>query len=225
MTDAFLFLSFTVLTGMGISVGFHRLFTHRAFQCRKWVAFLLGVFGSMAGQGRLSWWVKTHAQHHRHADRPLDPHSPVQRGFWHAHFLWLVRRKIDLDPRYKMGSVAGVIDRTYWLWFALGLMIPFAIGGWSGLVWGGLVRLVWVWNATWAINSICHLADRRSSYTGDYSRNIKWLAPLTFGEALHHSHHAHAMSALFSDSWYLDPGGAVIRILQKLGLAWGVRTV
>ena len=218
--DLALFVAFSFLTGIGVSCGYHRYFTHRSFETSRPVKWALGILGSMALQGPLTWWVCIHRQHHFFADKEGDPHSPKD-GFLHAHFGWLF--PAPAARRYYVPCRdARAISRLYPLWVLLSLSIPFWVGGWSGFFWGGVIRVIWVLNVTWAVNSICHLRRRRNEETGDHSLNIPLLAPLTMGEAFHHNHHSHARNAKFGP-WYLDPGWAVLCVLSKFGLVWGAR--
>lgn len=243
--DLALLAFFYLFTGFGISVGFHRLFTHRAFETTRPIAFLLGVGGSMAVQNPLFLWCAIHRTHHHHADKEGDPHSPWLhgdswidrlRGLLFAHVGWLfhklprvARRTIadlEADPMFR------TIDRLYPLWILLGLLIPAAIGGlvsmsWTGallgLIWGGLARVFLMHHVTWSINSVCHMFGYRNFRSPDRSGNVRLFAWLGFGEGLHNNHHAFLRSARFAyRRGELDPGWLLIRTLQKLGLAWDV---
>jgi stearoyl-CoA desaturase (delta-9 desaturase) len=235
------------LTGLGITVGFHRLLTHRSFQTYAWVRNSLAVLGSMAVQGPVITWVADHRKHHAHTDEAGDPHSPhvdvrpglrgAMRGLYHAHIGWLftAEGRADRDrfaPDLLRDRWLPLIDRLFLVWVALGLAIPFAlgwvIGGTLGaaltaLLWGGLVRIFLLHHVTFAINSLCHFLGRRRFATRDESRNVAWLAPFSFGEAWHHNHHAFPTSAFHGlRGREVDPGGYFIRALERLGLAWDV---
>jgi stearoyl-CoA desaturase (delta-9 desaturase) len=235
------------LTGLGITVGFHRLFTHRSFKTTRWVRALLAVLGSMAVEGPVNEWVATHRKHHRFSDEPGDPHSPhvdqapgwrgALRGLGHAHVGWMFRGKDMANPaRYAKDLVADrdmrLISRTFPLWVVAGLAVPFGlgvaltgslVGGLTGLLWGGLVRVFLLHHVTFSINSLCHYFGRRPFRTGDESRNLAWLAPLAFGESWHNNHHAFPTSARHGLSrWQLDPGGWLIAGLERCHLAWDV---
>ena len=235
------------LTGMGITVGFHRLFTHRSFKTRVPVRALLAVLGSAAAEGPLIEWVSTHRMHHRFSDRPGDPHSPhvdrdsgwsgALRGLLHAHVGWIIRATDLASPqRYAPDLVADRltrwIDKTFVLWVLVGLAAPFGLGvaltgtitgGLTGLLWGGAVRILLLHHATFSVNSLCHFFGRRSYDTGDHSRNLAWLALPTFGEAWHNNHHAFPTSARHGlTRWQLDPSAWVIGGLESVGLAWDV---
>jgi stearoyl-CoA desaturase (Delta-9 desaturase) len=236
-----------VLTALGITIGYHRLFTHNAFRARKPVQYVLAVLGSMAVEGPLIEWVSTHRKHHNFSDQPGDPHSPhvdhapgwrgALHGLGHAHVGWMFRGKDKANPaRYAKDLVADrdlqFISRTFPLWVVAGLAVPFGlgvaltgsiVGGLTGLLWGGAVRVFLLHHATFSINSLCHYFGRRPFSTGDESRNLAWLAPLAFGEAWHNNHHAFPTSARHGlGRWQVDPGGWLIAGLERSHLAWDV---
>jgi len=234
------------LTGLGITVGYHRLFTHRSFETVLPVRVFLAVLGSMAVQGPLLRWVATHRRHHQHSDKPDDPHSPhgsgpgvlgVLSGWWHAHLGWMFKPDApDLD-RYvqdlRKERIIRFVSRLWVLWVALGLLIPAVIGGiltgtWlgvlTGFLWGGLVRVFLGHHVTWSINSVCHLWGTRTFQTPDYSRNNAIFGILAFGEGWHNNHHAFPTSARHGLRWWqLDSSYLVIRALEFLHLARRVR--
>ena len=235
------------LTGLGITVGFHRLLTHRSFKTNRAVRAVLAVLGSMAVEGPVIEWVSTHRKHHSYSDLPGDPHSPhlddlpgwrgALRGLGHAHVGWIFRGKDMANPaRYARDLVADrdlrFISRTFPLWVAVGLAVPFGlgaaltgswVGGLTGLLWGGAVRIFLLHHVTFSINSLCHYFGRRPFSTGDESRNLAWLAPLSFGEAWHNNHHAFPTSARHGlRRWQLDPGAWLISALERSHLAWDV---
>ena len=239
-------ISYT-LAGIGITVGYHRLFTHRSFKTSRTVRAILAVFGSMAVEGPVIEWVATHRKHHRFSDTLGDPHSPhldhapgwrgELRGLVHAHVGWIFRGKDQANPaRYAKDLLADgdmrFISRTFPLWVVVGLAVPFGlgvaltgsiVGGLTGLLWGGAVRVFLLHHATFSINSLCHYYGRRPFATGDQSRNLAWLAPLAFGEAWHNNHHAFPTSARHGlRRWQLDPSGWLIGGLERCHLAWGV---
>jgi stearoyl-CoA desaturase (Delta-9 desaturase) len=235
------------ITGAGITVGFHRLFTHRSFKTGRVLRAVFAASGSAAVEGPLIEWVSTHRKHHRFSDRDGDPHSPhtdhgsgwsgALRGLFHAHVGWMFRG-IDRasEERYAKDLLADplirAVDRTFVLWVLVGLAIPFGlgvaltgsvIGGLTGMLWGGAVRILFLHHATFSINSLCHFFGRRRFATGDESRNLAWLALPTFGEAWHNNHHAFPTSAHHGlTRWQLDPGGWLIDGLERAGLAWDV---
>jgi stearoyl-CoA desaturase (Delta-9 desaturase) len=239
-----------VLTGLGITVGFHRLFTHRSFETVRPVRAALAVLGSMSVQGPIISWVADHRKHHAFTDEDGDPHSPhlterrgmlgALEGLWHAHVGWLFHDSGRADrerfaPDLVRDPMIRFIDRWFAFWVALGLAIP-AAAGWAiaggltgalaGLIWGGLVRIFLLHHVTFAINSLCHFMGRSRFDTGDHSRNVFWLAPFTFGESWHNNHHAFPISAFHGlRRRELDPGGWLIRGLERMRLAWNVKRV
>jgi stearoyl-CoA desaturase (delta-9 desaturase) len=239
-----------VLTGFGITVGFHRLLTHRSFDSPAPVRAVFAVLGSMAVQGPVIHWVADHRKHHAYTDVDGDPHSPhlAGRGFagslkglWHAHVAWLWTGGGRANPlRYAKDlledRVIRFVSRTFVVWVALGFVVPFLLGyalsggslraGVVALVWGGLVRIFLLHQVTFAINSLCHFLGRRRFPTEDESRNVAWLAPLSFGEAWHNNHHAFPSSAFHGlRAREIDPGAYLIRLLEKLHLATNVRRI
>ncbi len=236
-----------LLTGLGVTVGFHRLFTHRSFKTSTPVRALLGALGSAAVEGPVIEWVSNHRMHHRFSDQPGDPHSPhvdhgsgwrgALAGLFHAHVGWIFKGDaMANEERYAkdllVDPVARFIDRTFLLWVLAGLAFPFGLGvaltgsiagGLTGLLWGGAVRLFFVHHATFSINSLCHFFGRQRFETHDESRNLLWLALPTLGEAWHNNHHAFPTSARHGLRWWqLDPSAWLISGLERLGLAWDV---
>jgi stearoyl-CoA desaturase (Delta-9 desaturase) len=234
-------------TGLGITVGFHRLFTHRSFKTGPAVRAVIGALGSAAIEGPVISWVADHRKHHAFSDKEGDPHSPHVghgegvwaqfKGFFHAHVGWLFIHtqrgsKKRFAPDLLKDPVVRFIDRTFVLWAAVGLVIPFGLGvaiggtvlaGLSGMLWGGAVRILILHHVTYSINSLCHMFGKRDFETTDESRNLAWLAIPTFGEAWHNSHHAFPTSAVHGmKAKQVDPSAAVIWMLEKLGLAWDV---
>jgi stearoyl-CoA desaturase (delta-9 desaturase) len=237
-----LLLGMYVLTAVGITVGYHRLFTHRAFETNGMVQFVLAVLGSMAVEGPLLKWVAAHRCHHQHSDTREDPHSPhaqgdgllgLLRGLWHAHVGWFFEPDPPNLPHYVkdlyQSSLLRRASSLFPLWVALGVLIPAALGGlltgtWmrvvSGLLWGGLARIFLVHHVTWSINSICHLWGSQPYRTGDHSRNNFLFGVLGFGEGWHNNHHAFPTSARFGLRWWqIDLGYWFISVLVLLGLA------
>jgi stearoyl-CoA desaturase (delta-9 desaturase) len=226
-----------VLTGLGITVGYHRLFTHKSFECAGWVRAAFAIFGSMALQGPVLRWVADHRRHHALSDLEGDPHSPVTGGFWHAHMTWLVTSEKARASVYARDLLADkqvrAIDRLYFVWMALTLALPFGVGlalggtleaGLSTMLWGGFVRIFLIHHVTWSVNSVCHVLGRQTYVSRDQSKNVGWLALPTLGESWHNNHHAFQSAAVHGmDRGQLDPSGAVIRLLARLGLATKVR--
>jgi stearoyl-CoA desaturase (Delta-9 desaturase) len=247
--DLVVFGIFYVLTGLGITVGFHRHFTHRAFSTSRPVRAALAIMGTAAIEGPIISWVADHRKHHAFSDQEGDPHSPHHgyggglraslRGLGHAHVGWLFLHtqrgnKARYAPDLIADPVINFIDRTTLVWIAAGLALPFGVGvalggtvvaGLTGLLWGGAVRILVLHHATYSINSLCHFFGKRRFDSGDESRNLAWLAPLTFGEAWHNNHHAFPTSAahgMRGIERVLDPSALVIGSMEKLGLAWDV---
>jgi stearoyl-CoA desaturase (delta-9 desaturase) len=243
-----LMLSFYVLTALGITLGFHRMFTHRAFEASRAFRTVIAVLGSMAVEGSVITWVADHRKHHAFTDVAGDPHSPhlagpgflgAVKGLWHAHIGWLFEtvgtaERERFAPDLVKDGALRVVDKLFFLWVALGLIIPFAlgwiIGGGLGtaltaLLWGGLVRVFLLHHVTWSINSVCHFFGRQRFDIADESRNVFWLAPFSMGEAWHHNHHAFPTSAFHGLRFWervADPTGLVIALLEKTGLVWNV---
>jgi stearoyl-CoA desaturase (delta-9 desaturase) len=246
-SDLYVFAIMYVFTGLGVTVGFHRLFTHRSFKTSRALRFVFAVLGSAAIEGPVISWVADHRKHHAFSDREGDPHSPhvdhgsglrgILRGLAHAHVGWLfIHTARGHRERYAPDLVAdpvvSFVDATFFAWAIGGLLVSFALGyaiggtltaGLTGLLWGGAVRMLVLHHVTYSINSLCHFFGRRSYDTGDHSRNLAWLAPLSLGEAWHNNHHAFPTAAFHGLSWrQLDISALVIRSLEGAGLAWDV---
>jgi stearoyl-CoA desaturase (Delta-9 desaturase) len=246
-SDVIVFLVLYLGFGLGVTVGFHRLLTHRSFETTRWMRFLFGVLGSAAIEGPAIAWVADHRKHHAFSDREGDPHSPhvghgvglrgALCGLAHAHVGWLfIHTQRGAKRRYAPDLLADpivcLVDRTFVVWAALGLAVAFGLGvaighsltaGVTGLLWGGAVRMLVVHHVTYSINSLCHFFGRQRFATDDESRNLLWLAVPSFGEAWHNNHHAFPTSAAHGlRRFEVDPSALVIRGLEKLGLAWNV---
>src|SRR6266568_3065784 len=221
-TDIVLLIAFNVLAGLGVTVGYHRMLTHRSFQPHPVVKFIFLVLGSMALEGPAIEWAATHTKHHSQADREGDPHSPVE-GFFHAHLGWLFKDSMA-DPnvycRHLLKDpIVMFVSRTFLLWVALSLLIPFAIGGWHGLLWAGLVRIFLAHHVTWSVNSVCHTFGKREFETNDQSRNEWVVGLLAMGEGWHNNHHAFPRSAFHGLHWWqFDLSGYIVIILERFGL-------
>ena len=228
-TDIALLIAFNVLAGLGVTVGYHRMLTHRSFQPHPVVKFIFLVLGSMAVEGPALEWAATHIKHHAHSDREGDPHSPVE-GFWHAHMGWMFNRSFA-DPNVYCRNlvkdpIVFFVSRTFVLWVILSLAIPFAIGGWTGLLWGGLVRIFITHHITWSVNSVCHTFGKREFETRDQSRNEWIVGLLGLGEGWHNNHHAFPRSAFHGLHWWqFDLSGYVIWTLERVGLVRDVYRV
>jgi stearoyl-CoA desaturase (delta-9 desaturase) len=245
--DAVLFAAFYVLCGLGITVGYHRLFTHRSFEAPAAVRAALAILGSMTLQGPVTQWVTDHRKHHARSDRDGDPHSPhlhgegflgTLKGLWHAHVGWMfVTKGMERGALYGKDlyddRLIRTIDRLYLVWVGLSIGGPFLIGaaaggswssGFEAMIWAGLIRIFCYEHATFAVNSICHTFGRRSYEAKDQSTNNWVVAFLTFGEGWHNNHHAFPRSARHGlRRSEVDISWLVIRTLQRFGLAGGVR--
>jgi stearoyl-CoA desaturase (delta-9 desaturase) len=247
--DLAIFAVLYALTGFGVTIGFHRLLTHRSFTAPTPVRATFAVLGSMSVQGAVIHWVADHRKHHTYADEDGDPHSPhgqaghgwraVVRGLWHAHTGWLFDRSERASARrfardLRADPVIRFVDRWFPAWALLGLAIPFAAGfglsggelaaGLTGLLWGGLVRIFVQHHATWSVNSICHMYGSRPFVTDDESRNNWAVALVSLGEGWHHNHHAFPTSARHGLRWHqLDPSYAIIWLMKRARLVRDVK--
>ncbi len=235
-----------VVCTLGATIGFHRLFSHRAFKAHPTLSLVLAAVGSMAAQGPVVFWVAEHRRHHAYSDQPGDPHSPNLRGdglagllhgLWHAHLGWMFSAE-QSDWAHFAKDIARDrrlfrIHQTYFTWVFLGLAIPAVLGGiltqtWIGVahgfLWGGLVRMFLLNHASWCVGSICHRFGSRPFETRDHSANNYTVALFTFGEGLQNNHHAFQNSAAHGLAWWQpDLSMVVIRLLAALGLVWDVK--
>jgi stearoyl-CoA desaturase (Delta-9 desaturase) len=237
-----------VITGLGITVGYHRMLTHRSFQTYKPLEYMWAFLGSMAVQGPVIAWVADHRKHHAHTDEEGDPHSPhvgrgdgvlgALRGLWYAHMGWLFDAHGRADgEKYARDLVEDrgmtLMSRQFLSIVLIGLLIPAGLGylltggtlkgAITGLIWGGLVRIFMLHHVTWSINSVCHFFGRRRFDIEDHSTNVFWLALPSFGESWHHNHHAFPRSAVHGLKWWeVDTSAMVIRAMKRLHLAWNV---
>jgi stearoyl-CoA desaturase (delta-9 desaturase) len=237
-----------VITALGITLGYHRMFTHRSFESSAAFRAVVAALGSMAVQGSVITWVADHRKHHAFTDQDGDPHTPhgfgpgimgAVQGLWHAHVGWLFETVGTADrkrfvPDLLKDRTLRAMDKLFLVFVVLGLAIPFAVGwlvggtlwaGIIGLLWGGFVRIFLLHHVTWSINSVCHFFGRKRFDVEDESRNVFWLAPFSMGEAWHHNHHAFPTSAFHGLTWserLADPTGWLIAALEKLGVIWNV---
>ncbi len=222
-----------VATGLGISMGYHRLHTHRSYKVPLAVEYFLAFCGALTLEGGPISWVATHRIHHQNSDRPGDPHSPRDGGWW-AHAGWIMFGKATHNNTRKMSKYApDMAKHRFYLWLnnyhwlptvALAALL-IVIGGLPLMLWGICFRVVFGLHATWLVNSATHMWGSRRFATHDDSRNNWWVALLTFGEGWHNNHHAYPSSARHGLAWYeFDPSWLEIRFLQLLGLATCVRT-
>lgn len=249
--DLGLFAVLWLLTGIGLTAGYHRLFAHRSYRASPGLRVALAVLGSAAAQGTVLSWAAVHRRHHECSDRPGDIHSPNLhgktlagriRGFFHAHYTWMIRHEYPKLSRYTPDLLKDELllktARRYRLWIGLGLALPAAIGGllsmsWigalTGFLWGGIVRIFVVGNSMWAINSFTHTMGWKAfpiprNNPDDQSRNSWILALLSWGEGWHNNHHAFPASAWFGLAWHrVDLGFWAIRSFELLGLASDVK--
>jgi stearoyl-CoA desaturase (Delta-9 desaturase) len=226
--ELILFLGFYVAAGLGVTIGFHRLLTHRSFETGRTVKATLLILGSMTAQGGCIDWAAHHLKHHAHSDREGDPHSP-RHGFLHAHLGWILRGPPAERERYCKrlfnDPLVSFIDRTTAGWLVLGLMIPYLVAGWEGLLWGGLVRIALFNQISFSVNSFGHTFGSHPFETKDESRNNAILAMLAFGDGWHNNHHAFPSMAYHGMSRReFDASAVVIRVLAALGLLWNVRS-
>jgi stearoyl-CoA desaturase (Delta-9 desaturase) len=245
--DLALFAGMYLITALGITVGFHRMLTHRSFRTHKATEYVVATLGSMAVQGSVIAWVADHRKHHAHTDTEGDPHSPhvghgdgvigVLRGLWHAHMGWLLSEHGRADwkryaPDLYEDPGMRLINRRFVSLVLIGLALPAVLGylvtgtlagAATGLLWGGLVRVFFVHHVTWSVNSVCHFLGSRRFEVDDRSTNVFWLALPSLGESWHHNHHAFPRSADHGlRRWELDPSGLLIRGMELVGLAWNV---
>ncbi|WP_410669332.1 acyl-CoA desaturase [Amycolatopsis sp. cmx-4-68] len=244
--DLALAAAFYVFATLGVTVGYHRYFTHGAFKASRPLRVALAIAGSMAVQGSVIFWVASHRRHHAFADRDGDPHSPwlfgttpsaLLRGFWHAHMGWMFGREVTNADRFAPDLVADadlrVVNRFFWLWITLSLALPAALGGllswsWWGAVtaffWAGLVRIAFLHHVSWSVNSVCHLIGERPFASRDKAANFWPLALLSMGESWHNSHHADPTCARHGVlRGQVDISARVIRTFEQLGWATDVR--
>ncbi|NEU75488.1 acyl-CoA desaturase [Hassallia byssoidea VB512170] len=218
-----------VTGGLGVTLGFHRLVTHRSFQTPKWLEYFLVFCGTLACQGGPIEWIGTHRIHHLHSDQTADPHDS-NKGFWWSHMGWLIyhspahaeahrfTKDLNDDPVYQFLQKYFILIQ-----FGLGGLL-LLIGGWSFVVWGIFVRIVWVYHCTWLVNSATHKFGYRTHDSGDRSTNCWWVAVLVFGEGWHNNHHAYQYSARHGLEWWeIDLTWMTIQLLQALGLATNVK--
>jgi stearoyl-CoA desaturase (Delta-9 desaturase) len=229
--DLGLLIGFQVMTVMGISLGYHRMLTHGAFQAKAPVRFALLFAAIQSLQGGPATWAATHRRHHALADREGDPHSPLE-GLWHSHFGWLWKGNLVSRGRaydkLMQDPIVRFFERTQLLWFGLTFVIPGFIalaitGSWaafgSGVLWGGAVRVFLVHHVTWSVNSVCHAFGTRPYKSPDLARNNAMFGLLSFGESWHNNHHAFPSSAYLGHRWYqFDPGRYVLAVLRRLRL-------
>jgi stearoyl-CoA desaturase (delta-9 desaturase) len=212
-------------TAVGITIGYHRMLTHRSFEAHPAVRTLFLLLGSMAVEGPALVWASTHIKHHAASDTDDDPHSPLA-GFFHAHVGWILDYQAEPQVYGKWllkDPIVMFMSKTFLVWASLGFVIPYLLDGWTGVLWGGLVRVFLTHHVTWSVNSVCHTFGRRMFDTNDMSRNHWLVGLLAFGEGWHNNHHAFPRSAFHGQRWWqVDLSSYIIWTLEKLGLAWNV---
>jgi stearoyl-CoA desaturase (Delta-9 desaturase) len=233
-----------LVTAVGVTVGYHRLLTHRAFRTYPWLERTFAVMGSLSVQGSVLDWVADHRKHHAHTDAEGDPHSPHVghgsglRGLLYAHMGWLLETQGQSDWKKYASELyedpaMRKIGRRFPVLVAVSLLVPtiagFVLHGFTlsgalqGYIWGGLVRIFLVHHVTWSVNSVCHYFGRRRFDIEDRSTNVSWLAVLSLGESWHHNHHAFPRSAYHGLRWWeIDLSGLLIALMARVGLAWDV---
>jgi len=219
-------------TGLGISMGYHRLHTHRSYQVPRALEYLFAVCGALTFEGGPIFWVATHRVHHQKSDRPGDPHSP-REGAWWSHMVWMMvgeakhsntRLMAKYAPDLAKDRFYVWLDHYHWLPNIVLAVLLFAIGGIPMVLWGICLRVVIGLHATWLVNSATHMWGSRRFATHDDSRNLWWVALITFGEGWHNNHHAHPTSARHGLAWYeFDPSWIQITILKRFGIAKSVK--
>lgn len=231
-----------LFTALGLTMGYHRLFTHRSFVAKRWLKISLAIVGAMAAEGPLFFWCAMHRKHHQHSDTPLDPHSPhhhgsdisgILRGFLHAHVGWMLKAPAVNYRKYVPDLLRDKdlvwVSRNYFLWLCLGIILPgfialsihhTTISFIQGVLWGGFARIFLLHHATWSINSLCHMSGDRPFKTTDQSRNNKLCAIWSLGEGWHNNHHAFPASARHGlMKWQIDLTYLGIKLLYSLGFA------
>lgn len=244
--DIVLALVFWSVSGLGVTVGFHRFFTHGAFKANRPLTIVLAIAGMMSLQGPLITWVADHRRHHAFSDKEGDPHSPwlfgtspvaLAKGFWHSHMGWLFERDMTNEDRFapdlRKDGIIARLNRLFPVWTAVSLLLPALLGGlftlsWWGAAtaffWAGLVRVSALHHITWCVNSICHMIGARPFRSRDKAANFWPLAILSFGESWHNSHHADPTCARHGVlRGQLDISARIIWAFEKLGWAWKVR--
>jgi stearoyl-CoA desaturase (delta-9 desaturase) len=225
------FATYFVSGCLGITLSFHRQLSHRAFATPKWLEYALAYCGVLAVQGDPLEWASSHRFHHLHCDTPLDPHSPYE-GLWWSHAGWLLDHDATMRRVGPRGNVGDLESQRFYTWIrdtyplhvAAQFLALYALGGFPALVWGGALRIVWVYHVTWFVNSVCHVWGTQPYDAGDLSRNNWWVGILAFGEGWHNNHHAFEFSARHGLEWWqVDMTWWVVRALQAVGLATNVK--
>ncbi|WP_374202654.1 acyl-CoA desaturase [Amycolatopsis sp. GM8] len=237
---------FFAVSGLGVTAGYHRHFTHGSFKANRPLRIALAIAGNLSAQGPATTWVADHRRHHAFSDRVGDPHSPwlfgtgaraLAKGFWHAHMGWLFEREVTNAERFAPDLLADpdirAVDRLFPVWVATSLLLPGVLGGlitwsvWGGVTaffWAGFVRVAVLHHVTWSVNSICHMIGDRPFASRDKAANFWPLAVFSFGESWHNLHHADPTCARHGvQRGQIDITARLIWIFEKLGWAWQVR--
>jgi fatty-acid desaturase len=221
---------FYVISGLGITFGYHRMMTHKSFQSPKWFERIWATAGSLALEGGPISWVSTHRLHHKESDQPHDPHN-INLGFWHAHMGWIFRRDFAYEEAVKRIYAPDLMRDRYYRFLDKVPCLPITIqgvalflaGGWGAFLWGFCLRVVLMFHATWLVNSAAHLWGYRH-WPEEQATNNWWVALVSFGEGWHNAHHAHPTSARHGlRTWEIDPTWILIWVSSKLGLAKKIR--
>jgi stearoyl-CoA desaturase (delta-9 desaturase) len=218
--------------GLGISAGYHRLHTHRGYKTHKWFEYFLAICGTLTLEGGPIFWVATHRLHHQYSDQPEDPHTPRVSGFW-AHIGWILFGESHHNDTARMSRYAPDLAKDpFYRWLTTYHWVPLtvlgfsllAIGGWGLVNWAIFLRVVVGLHSTYLVNSATHMWGRRRFATSDDSRNLMWVALVTFGEGWHNNHHAHPVSSRHGLAWYeFDPTWLLLKGLRAAGVVWNVQ--
>ena len=221
-----------VAGGLGISLGYHRLHTHRGYKTYRWFEYFLAICGTLSLEGGPMFWVATHRVHHQHSDKAEDPHTPRVSAFW-AHIGWILFGEANHNDTARMSRYAPDLGKDpFYRWLTTYHWVPLtvlgfallAIGGWGLVNWAIFLRVVFGLHATYLVNSATHMWGGRRFATSDNSRNLWWVALITWGEGWHNNHHAHPVSSRHGLAWYeLDPTWLLLKVLRAVGLVWDVR--
>jgi fatty-acid desaturase len=220
-----------VATGLGISMGYHRLHTHRSYRVPLWLEYFFALCGSLTLEGGPIFWVAVHRIHHQKSDLPGDPHSP-RDGAWWSHVGWILFGETNHNNTRMMSKYAPDLakhrfyvwlNNYHWVPVTIMAILILAIGGWRMLLWTTFFRIVFGLHATWLVNSATHMWGARRFATRDDSRNNWWVALISFGEGWHNNHHAHPTSARHGLAWYeFDPSWILIKVLKFFGIAQAI---
>jgi len=221
-----------IATGLGISMGYHRLHTHRSYKVPLWLEYFFALCGTLTLEGGPIFWVATHRLHHQNSDLPGDPHSPRDGAFW-SHVGWILFGETNHNNTRMMSRYAPDLakyrfyiwlNNYHWVPIVTLTVILFALGGLPMVLWGNCLRIVAGLHATWLVNSATHMWGARRFATRDDSRNNWWVALISFGEGWHNNHHAHPTSARHGMAWYeFDPSWLLIKVLKAVGLAKSIK--